>query len=387
MAWELNGNAGTDPAHTFLGTTDNKPLVIQPEGGNVGIGTRTPDTRLNINSNAPAAQAVLVVSDENADTRVGVWSGFGSGENPPAIIYTHDLRFGVGRDFSSGQDFSEAMRITQSGNIGIGTTNPSSKVEIAAQDGLAVTGFQPFITLRDANAGARCLIQCVDGHIGLIPNNPGNVAALFLQANTGRVGIGTTQPEELLHVVGDVHMVNNNTGTGIGLEVDTSLNTALIVTTTAPDSTAFFVNQRGSGNIMTGRNAQNAEVFRVLNNGDVQVRGVTLACDMNVKDNFSSVDTRAVLEKLAGMPIQEWNYKTDPTSVRHIGPASQDFRAAFELNGDDETNIASVDAQGISLAAIQGLNEKLNAENAQLRTTLADLERRLAALESALPKS
>jgi hypothetical protein len=106
-----------------------------------------------------------------------------------------------------------------------------------------------------------------------------------------------------------------------------------------------------------------------------------------VKDNFSSVNAREILEKLAGMPIQEWNYRTDPTSVRHIGPTSQNFRAAFELNGDDEANIASVDAQGIALAAIQGLNEKLNVANTQLRTDLANLERRLRVLESKLPKN
>jgi hypothetical protein len=137
---------------------------------------------------------------------------------------------------------------------------------------------------------------------------------------------------------------------------------------------------------MVGRNVQNAEVFRVTSSGDVQVRGVTLACDLNVKDNFTCVKTREILEKLAGLRIQEWSYKTDPTSVRHIGPTSQDFQAVFELNGDDETNIASVDAQGIALAAIQGLNDKLNAENVQLRTSLANLERRLAALESSSSK-
>jgi hypothetical protein len=131
---------------------------------------------------------------------------------------------------------------------------------------------------------------------------------------------------------------------------------------------------------MVGRKG-NAEVFRVTNTGDVQVRGVVLTCDMNVKDNFSSVDTRQVLEKLAGVPIREWNYKDDPTSVRHIGPTSQDFQIAFALNGDDETNISSVDAQGVALAAIQGLNKKLDAENADLQTRLANLERRLAALE------
>jgi hypothetical protein len=369
MAWELKGNAGTDPASTFLGTTDGKPLVIQPGSGNVGIGTTSPDTRLNINSNAPDAPAVLVISDKNADTRVGLWSGFGSGEHSPAIIYTHDLTFGIGQDFSTGQDFSEAVRITHGGSIGIGTPNPSSKVEIFAQDGLAVTGFQPFITLRDANAGnARSCMQCIDGDIGLIPNSflDGGGVAMVLKTGSGNLGIGVGAPDSKLHVVGDVQVVAN-----------------------APKP-AFAVYQwglAGTSDIMFGRSSLEEAVFRVTNRADVLARNISRACDMNVKDNFSCVSTREILEKLAGMPIQEWSYKTDPTSVRHIGPTSQDFQAAFELNGDDETNIASVDAQGIALAAIQGLNEKLNAENAQLRTSLADLERRLAALESNLPMS
>jgi hypothetical protein len=57
MAWEVTGNAGTNPADNFLGTTDGKPLVIQPNGGNVGIGTTHPDSRLNINSTAPNVQS------------------------------------------------------------------------------------------------------------------------------------------------------------------------------------------------------------------------------------------------------------------------------------------------------------------------------------------
>jgi hypothetical protein len=388
MAWELQGNPGTNPVSNFLGTTDGKQLVIQPGSGNVGIGTTNPDTRLNINSNAPNAQAVLVVSDKNADTRVGLWSGFSAGGNSPAIIYTHDLRFGIGQDFSNGADFSEAVRITREGKIGIGTEHPSSMIEIAAQDGLSVTGFQPFITLRDANAGnARSVVQGVNGDIVLIPNSfIGGGAAMVLQTGSGNVGIGTSQPGERLHVVGDAHIQNSNIGTGVGLVVEASLNSALSAITTAPASTAFFVIQEGNGHIMVGRKG-NAEVFRVTNSGDVQVRGALLTCDINAKDNFSCVSARGILERLAGMQIREWNYKTDPISVRHIGPTSQDFQAAFELNGDDETNISSVDAQGVALAAIQGLNEKLNTENAQLRTSLANLERRLAALESNLSRS
>src|SRR5262245_60013879 len=203
MAWELKGNADIDPASNFLGTTDGKPLVIQPATGNVGIGTTKPDTRLNINSSAPDRQAVLVISDKNADTRVGLWSGFSSGGNSSAVIYTHDLRFGKGQDFSNGQGFSEAMRITRDGKIGIGTPSPSSQVEIMATDGLALTGFGPFITLRDTHAGnARSVVQGINGDLVLIPNSfVGGGAAMVLKAGSGNVGVGTPNPYARFDVV------------------------------------------------------------------------------------------------------------------------------------------------------------------------------------------
>jgi cell division protein FtsB len=54
--------------------------------------------------------------------------------------------------------------------------------------------------------------------------------------------------------------------------------------------------------------------------------------------------------------------------VTHIGPTAQDFAAAFGLGGT-ETGIASVDADGVTLAAIQALE----AENDELRSELAEL--------------
>ncbi len=145
----------------------------------------------------------------------------------------------------------------------------------------------------------------------------------------------------------------------------------------------MVVEQRGAGDLIFAV-VQNRVPVRVLNNGDVQVRGVTLTCDQNVKANFSDVDRGDILERLAAMPIRGWNYKMDPAGVQHIGPTSQDFKIAFGLNGDEEGHISVVDAQGIALAAIQGLNEKLNAENTQLRENVVSLETRLAALESNL---
>ena len=98
--------------------------------------------------------------------------------------------------------------------------------------------------------------------------------------------------------------------------------------------------------------------------------------DKNVKENFRSVDGKDILSKLAQMDIAEWNYKTQDPTVRHLGPVAQDFRAAFGL-GESDRSINSVDADGVALAAIQGLNSKvqdLEAENAELKARLERLE-------------
>jgi hypothetical protein len=95
-----------------------------------------------------------------------------------------------------------------------------------------------------------------------------------------------------------------------------------------------------------------------LNSSGLRVNGTFVsASDRNLKENFRSVDTRSVLDKVATLPISEWNYRDDPGS-RHLGPVAQDFHAAFGI-GPDDRHIATVDADGVALAAIQGLNQKL----------------------------
>lgn len=87
----------------------------------------------------------------------------------------------------------------KSGNIGIGTANPTSKVEVAAQDGLAITGFQPFLTLRDTNAGgARGIIASGNGHISFYPNSfIGGNPPVTIFSGTGNVAIGKTTTDTL----------------------------------------------------------------------------------------------------------------------------------------------------------------------------------------------
>jgi hypothetical protein len=127
-----------------------------------------------------------------------------------------------------------------------------------------------------------------------------------------------------------------------------------------------------------------------------QTAGVTLAAgggawttvsDRNAKENFQPVNPTVVLAKVAALPMTTWNYKSQDARIHHLGPMAQDFKAAFGL-GESDTGITTIDADGVALAAIQGLNEKVESENALLRRQLdrrdaenAELKERLERLE------
>jgi hypothetical protein len=114
------------------------------------------------------------------------------------------------------------------------------------------------------------------------------------------------------------------------------------------------------------------------------------ASDRNAKKDFAAVNPLAVLAKISAMPISEWEYKTDATEQKHLGPMAQDFHAAFGLNGADDKHISTVDEGGVALAAIQGLNQKLadeskmkDVEIKELKASVAELKEMMAKLNSA----
>jgi hypothetical protein len=87
------------------------------------------------------------------------------------------------------------------------------------------------------------------------------------------------------------------------------------------------------------------------------------------------------------MPVQAWNYTwEEDTNTPHLGPMAQDFKAAF-YPGRDDKSINTLEFDGVELAAIQGLNQKLEAEVKRGRdkdTQISMLQERLARLEAAL---
>jgi trimeric autotransporter adhesin len=122
--------------------------------------------------------------------------------------------------------------------------------------------------------------------------------------------------------------------------------------------------------------------------------GVTLATgggswasvsDRERKRDFAPVDGDDILARLAALPVTSWSYRDDASGRRYIGPVAQDFHALFALG--DDTTIATLDVDGVTLAAVKALESRtaaLQAANAALEQRVAELGSQKRSLENAL---
>jgi hypothetical protein len=94
--------------------------------------------------------------------------------------------------------------------------------------------------------------------------------------------------------------------------------------------------------------------------------------DRNLKTGFAAVQPEDILARVAALPIESWRYTNEISGIRHLGPMAQDFQAAFGL-GSDGKMIYYVDENGVALAAIQGLNQKLNEKDAEIKELQAEV--------------
>jgi hypothetical protein len=100
----------------------------------------------------------------------------------------------------------------------------------------------------------------------------------------------------------------------------------------------------------------------------------TNTSDVNRKHLFRSLSGEDVLTRLRSLPIQTWSYRVEDSSVRHLGPTAQDFRAAFGLGSDDKV-IGTVDADGVALAGVQALDRRTTQQQADLTAARAEIEK------------
>jgi hypothetical protein len=140
-----------------------------------------------------------------------------------------------------------------------------------------------------------------------------------------------------------------------------------------PDGPVLWGYSGGALGVMSG----GAKAVLTWTNTGVYVNGgFAYSSDRNLKSGFAALNPLAVLACVASLPVTSWAY-TNNATARHIGPMAQDFHAAFKVNGDDDTHINVGDETGVALAAIQGLNQKVEEKDAKIK----ELEARLEKLE------
>jgi hypothetical protein len=123
-------NAGTPaaPNWTFVNSqwlTNGSNIFYS--GGSVGIGTNNPDQRFSIRGAVPDDGPQLSMGNSDLSHRLLLFPGRQNDPNPFVLWSSNDpLRFATNQN-----GFSEWMRINSNGNVGIGTINPTYKLDVS----------------------------------------------------------------------------------------------------------------------------------------------------------------------------------------------------------------------------------------------------------------
>ena len=233
-------------------------------------------------------------------------------------------------------------------------------------------------------------------------------------STTGDVGIGTSSPAEKLHVFENVDantfIVAENINTGLSaagiLRVKSNFAIGSLIAHGSGRTLSRFGQTLGgwgeylqaTGNgLIIGTLADKPLILGTNNTNRFQIDGstgaVTIAGNLTVngtfsnpssrllKEGFEPLDPKTVLDKFAGLSIQEWSYKSDDRKLRHIGPTVEDFQASFGL-GTEGQYIFPMDVQGVTMTAVQGLYQVVQEKDAEISA----LRQRLAALEELVAK-
>ena len=232
---------GNDFKFKHAGTTR---LCIKESNGSVGIGTTNPDYKLHVVGNIdnddvaikihntsdddleatpPRAALLLSAASNNAYFRC-----FGA---PSDLASGHKVDIGsTATDsfitFTSNN--SERMRITSAGDVGIGTSSPSANLEVYRNNSDTDKQFSinqdgsgdPVMTFRLTGVEEYAMgIDNSDGDKFKISSG-GTLGSddLLTIKNDGRVGIGTTDPNAMIHIIQSQDGAQNEAGNALRIE-------------------------------------------------------------------------------------------------------------------------------------------------------------------------
>lgn len=388
--WALGGNAGTDTSSDVLGTTDEMTLTV--------VVSDTPALRIVPAPTAPNVIAGSTVNSVEPDVSGATIAGGGRDGDANSVISQYGT-VGGGFNNVAGDPSSIANCCA---TIGGGANNTASERSTTVAGGAGNTASG----MRAAVGGGRNNVAS-SGHT-TVGGGEGNTASGFWATVGG--GDANTASNNYATVAGGTDNVASAHSASIGGGLE---NTVSGLWATVPggrgnaangsrsfaaghqaiadhdgtfvwgDSTfseiysggedQFIV--RANGGLWLGRATDDltptigSGIFISTSTGAHLTDGGTWtnASDRAAKVNFRPVDGQEVLHRLVEVPIRSWSYKAEDASVRHLGPVAQDFYAAFGL-GESDTHISTVDADGVALAAIQGLYDTVQTQEARIAT-------------------
>jgi hypothetical protein len=251
-------------ANTVAWSTGGLEAMRISSAGNVGIGTTSPATKLHVYA-ASGYNEIRVGSGSNSfgfaiDTSTAYLAAF---QATPLVFQTNS---------------QERMRITGTGNVGIGTTAPAGKLDI-------VTG--TFRGYFDDAAGTLFRLNAVDAANTVYGPLTLNGSILTFQTSAaermridsaGNVGINTSNPQYLLHL-------NQNGNTQVWVSAtNAGTNSAGIAFENAGQRNWQIWADRTNDAMQLGHNSRGSVVLALKPGG--QTRFVPLAADptVNVED-------------------------------------------------------------------------------------------------------
>ncbi|TAJ83029.1 tail fiber domain-containing protein [bacterium] len=384
-ALKNTANAG---GSILFGTHDGTAFAERvriSSAGNVGIGTTSPTYSLHIKSGGSNDVGLQVdgtttnsayLTFINGGGRVWIGEDNSAGNNlagTGGIAYNLGMHaYGASQPLQFTTNGAVRMTIRETGNVGIGTSTPTQKLEVVGT--VKATSFDGAGTLP---VGAIILWM----ESATCPSGFTRVTAL-----DGRFTLGSATPGVTGGFSSHSHTFgfSGTTGPSGGISVGTSG----FITGAAPPNHVHGFSGGGTTDFSSSLPPFTSVLFCrraapvLASAGGVQAN----VSDVALKENFAPVDGKPLLARLAAIPIQTWNYKSEDRSIRHMGPMAQDFYAAFAL-GEDDKHINTVDSGGVALAAIRELHrmslevEKKTVELEAKSKTLEDLSRRIEALE------
>ena len=237
-----NANYGLDATSRYIEDGEGTPSVLSLSTTKVGVGTDSPLQPLDVRGNFV----------QTHDTGAQVYTNFFNYGGDVGV--TAQIRMWNEAGNSNLQISCDGASFFNGGNVGIGTDNPSSRLEIFGDNkSLKFTRDEGDRSAELLYDGSAFLIKAPASDRLSIADSSSN-ELLTVNPNSGNVGIGTTDPQGKLHVTG--HMISDTHKSGLMYTVANSsayqTNQTISVTlpTIAEGSTYHYTvtRHKGTGN-------------------------------------------------------------------------------------------------------------------------------------------